>query len=168
MANHDSSIKASQHPSYGMFTVLSILFAPIGFIVGIIYLTKSNKIEHKLGEHLVALSVLVLIVSTLLWLLFVPRQVITVTTPYGTSTVTPPVVAPIWDINAAYAQITDGMTKDQVATITQRTPTNCTETDMGSSGVFESCTYGDISSDHGIIIVSYHNGAETTKTKSSI
>ena len=49
---------ASKHESYGTFTIISILLPFIGIILGIVYLTKDNKLDKKLGEHCLALGVL--------------------------------------------------------------------------------------------------------------
>jgi hypothetical protein len=54
----EKKVKAKDHESYGTFTVLAIIIPLVGFILGIVYLTKDKKVDKKLGEHLVALSVL--------------------------------------------------------------------------------------------------------------
>ena len=51
-------VKARQHPSYWTFTLLGLLLPIIGIIVGIVYLTKDKKLDKKLGEHTIAISVL--------------------------------------------------------------------------------------------------------------
>lgn len=51
-------VKARQHPSYWTFTLLGLLLPLIGIIVGIVYLTKDKKLDKKLGEHTIAISVL--------------------------------------------------------------------------------------------------------------
>src|SRR5438552_12867389 len=53
-------VRAKDHPSYGMMTLLSAIIPIIGIIVGIVHLTKSAAVEKKLGEHMVAVSLLVL------------------------------------------------------------------------------------------------------------
>lgn len=53
----ESKIKANHHSSYGVFTLLSILMPLIGLILGVIYLTKNNKLDKKLGEHSIAVSI---------------------------------------------------------------------------------------------------------------
>lgn len=50
--------KAKDHSSYGAFTVLAILAPLIGIIVGVVYLTKSDLVDRKVGEHTIALSIL--------------------------------------------------------------------------------------------------------------
>lgn len=51
-------IKASQNSNYGVFSLISILMPLIGLILGVIYLTKNNKLDRKLGEHSIAVSIL--------------------------------------------------------------------------------------------------------------
>lgn len=51
-------VKAREHPSYWTFTLLGLLLPLIGIIVGIVYLTKDKKLDKKLGEHTIAISVL--------------------------------------------------------------------------------------------------------------
>jgi hypothetical protein len=51
-------IKARQHSSYWTFTILGLLLPIVGIIVGIVYLTKDDKLDKKLGEHTIAISVL--------------------------------------------------------------------------------------------------------------
>lgn len=50
-------IKANDHKEYGLFTLLSFLIPPAGFILGIIYLAKENPLDKKLGEHSLAISI---------------------------------------------------------------------------------------------------------------
>lgn len=52
------SAKARDHSSYGGFTALAIIAPVIGLIIGIIYLTKSEPVDRKVGEHTLALSIL--------------------------------------------------------------------------------------------------------------
>lgn len=164
MRTQHQRLRARDHESYGMFTVLAILLAPVGLLMGIIYLAKSDPIDRKLGEHLIAFSVLVLIISSILWYVFVPQQYTTTTAPtYDTST-----VAPTWDMDAAYEQIAQGMSKEEVALITEQSPQNCGESISGGS-TYESCSYGTASSTGGgIIQVNYVDGVVTSKGKTSL
>ena len=59
---YQGKVKASQHQSYWSFTILSILLPVIGLILGVAYLTKSSRLDKKLGEHAIALSVLFMII----------------------------------------------------------------------------------------------------------
>ena len=54
----EGKIKANHHSSYGVFTLLSILMPLIGLILGVVYLTKNNKLDKKLGEHCIAVSII--------------------------------------------------------------------------------------------------------------
>jgi hypothetical protein len=164
MNNHSRKIKASDHESYGMFTIIAILLAPVAFIMGIVYLTKSDPVDRKLGEHLLAFSVFVIIISSILWFIFAPRQALT-TVPVYTGGVTTTPVAPAWDMESVYSQIAEGTTKEAVAAITGRSPSNCGETTMNGS-LYESCSYGGVG-DGGIIQVNYVGNIVTTKSKAT-
>lgn len=165
MNKTSNKVKASQHESYGMFTVLSILLAPVAFILGIIYLTKKDILDRKLGEHLIAFSVFVMIISSIVWYLFVPRQVITTAPVYTPAVIAEPSL-PAWDFEGVYAQIIEGQTKAEVATSTGRSTSNCVEGASGGS-VYETCSSGGVS-DGGIIQVNYVDGVVTSKSKASI
>ncbi len=51
-------VKANQHESYGTFTVLGLLIPFVGLIVGAVFMTKDNKLDRKVGEHTVVMSVI--------------------------------------------------------------------------------------------------------------
>lgn len=70
MKEQRTKVKASDHESYAMFTLLAILVAPAGFILGILYLAKDSKVDKKLGEHVLAISVLMMIASPVFYYLF--------------------------------------------------------------------------------------------------
>lgn len=72
-----------------------------------------------------------------------------------------------FDVEAAYAKLTTGMTKAQVEEATGKTSDNCTESDMGQYGKTESCSYGNAFIDKGSILVIYSNGELSSKTKST-
>lgn len=63
---------AAQHESYGTLSVISFLIWPVGLVLGIVYLTKSDAVERKLGEHLIVMSVFGLIVAGLLFYVLLP------------------------------------------------------------------------------------------------
>ena len=67
-------IKASQHESYGTFTLISVLIPFVGIVLGIVYLTKESKLDKKLGEHLLAISVLSSILTVILWSVYASYQ----------------------------------------------------------------------------------------------
>lgn len=63
-------VKANQHESYWSFSAIAALLPLIGLILGVAFLTKDKKLDRKLGEHLIALSVLFMIVWGLGGVLF--------------------------------------------------------------------------------------------------
>jgi hypothetical protein len=70
MANplaNDPKTHASKHPSYGSFTVISLLIPIVGIVVGVVYLTKKNLLDRKLGEHSIAMSIVGMILGYILW-----------------------------------------------------------------------------------------------------
>jgi len=52
------NLKANMHSDYKITTILSIVLPVVGIIIGIVYIAKSNKLDKKLGEHAIALSIL--------------------------------------------------------------------------------------------------------------
>lgn len=66
--------KASQHESYGAYTVLAILLPIVGLLLGIVYMAKDDKLDRKLGEHLLALGVLFMFVYIIGWAIFSSAQ----------------------------------------------------------------------------------------------
>jgi hypothetical protein len=63
--------KASQHDSYMTMSVLTVLMPGVGFILGLVYLMKDKPVDRKLGEHLVAFSILITIIFGALWLFLI-------------------------------------------------------------------------------------------------
>lgn len=72
-----------------------------------------------------------------------------------------------WDVEAAYAKISNGMTKAQVETATGKQSENCTESDTPPIGKTESCSYGNAFTDKATIMVIYSNDEVSSKTKST-
>jgi hypothetical protein len=72
-----------------------------------------------------------------------------------------------WDVEAAYAKISNGMTKAQVETATGKQSENCTESDIPPIGKTESCGYGNAFIDKASIMVIYSNDQVSSKTKST-
>ena len=70
---NDTKVKASDHEDHLRFTLIAIILPIVGFILGIVYLTKDNRVDKKLGEHLLAVSVLVSIVFYIGYYLLVSR-----------------------------------------------------------------------------------------------
>lgn len=60
--------RAKDHEAYMTMSILAFLLPPVGFIIGIVYLTRSNVVERKLGEHVLAMSVIWGIVGFFVWM----------------------------------------------------------------------------------------------------
>ncbi len=69
-----------------------------------------------------------------------------------------------WNVETAYAGLTDGMTKAEAETAIGKTSDNCSETSSEYVGTIETCNYGGIG-DNGMIMVQYQNDKLSTKTK---
>lgn len=54
--------EAKQHQNYSTLSVISILVPLIGLFIGAIYITKDDELDRKLGEHLIAWSILWMII----------------------------------------------------------------------------------------------------------
>lgn len=78
-------VQAKEHESFGNLSLLTALIPPIGFVLGIVYLTKDRKLDKKLGEHLVALSVLFALIWSGTTYALLPH-----TAPLGSSIAPPP------------------------------------------------------------------------------
>lgn len=72
-----------------------------------------------------------------------------------------------WDLEAAYAKITNGMTKAQVEEATGKKSDSCTESQSEYIGKTEFCTYGNAFTDKGTITVTYSQDVVSSKTKSA-
>lgn len=59
-------IKAKEHPSYTAFTVLGLSLPIIGIIIGIIFLTKNDLSDRKIGEHTIVMSIIGFVLSFIL------------------------------------------------------------------------------------------------------
>lgn len=57
----EKKIKADQHSQYWTFTILALLIPVVGIVMGIIYLSKPDKLDKKVGEHSIAVSIFGLI-----------------------------------------------------------------------------------------------------------
>ena len=60
-----NKVQAKDHESYTTFTILSLLIPIAGFIIGIVFMTKSEPLDRKVGEHALTMSVL----FSILWFL---------------------------------------------------------------------------------------------------
>lgn len=162
-------INASDHDIYGVTTIVSLLIPLAGIILGIVYLSKKTRVDHKLGEHLIAIGILSSIVMTVIWFTcFAPSVIVPIntTTQFPTESWTTNPSVPKWDIDSGYAKITKGMTKSAVESAIGKTASNCSESEQSeSSDKYAACTYGGGTSDSGIIIVNYVNDIVTTTEK---
>lgn len=173
MTEHIKRIRASDHDSYGTFTIIAVLIPIVGLILGIVYLAKDNKIDKKLGEHLLAVSILFgLVYASLIGFLSFRNQsnyVAPTNAVVSSDPLTDINVAqsdPAWDANIAYEKIQTGLTKEQVETTIGKTGTSCTETQVMDQKA-ESCSYGD-ATNNAIIIVQYDNGVVSSKAKTNL
>ena len=71
-----------------------------------------------------------------------------------------------FNIGDIYSKIDTGMNEDQVKSIVTKDPINCTESEMQGIGTSKLCTYGNVFTDSGSIMVTYNNGKVFSKTKS--
>ncbi len=69
-------VKANQHSDHDKFTLIAFLIPPVGLILGIALLVKDRDLDKKLGEHLIASSILFSILWPVAWLLLVTPYVI--------------------------------------------------------------------------------------------
>lgn len=82
----NKKVKANQHDSYGTYSILAIVIPLVGFILGIVFLTKDKKVDKKLGEHLLAISILF---GVFWWILLAMLVFKTSTVPTVTTTASP-------------------------------------------------------------------------------
>ncbi len=84
----------------------------------------------------------------------------------GTATTTTTTTTKKFNIDDIYAQINTGMTEAEVKTIVTQDPINCTESETQGIGTVKLCTYGNVFTDSGLIMVTYSDGKVFSKTKS--
>lgn len=65
-------VLANEHEDYGKFTLLTFVIPMVGFILGIVYLTKPDQLDRKLGEHLIVVSILFSILWVILLFIAAP------------------------------------------------------------------------------------------------
>jgi hypothetical protein len=53
-------VRAKDHPSYGLLTLVAVVIPLIGIILGVVHLAKSAPVDKKIGEHLLAVSLLMI------------------------------------------------------------------------------------------------------------
>lgn len=160
---------AHHHENYAAFSLLSFLIPIVGFILGIVYLTKTEKIDKKLGEHMVVLSIIGSVVMSAGWYYFARNYFTLAPQPIVTA---PAVIAspepstPVWDANSAYEKVTNGMSKDDVAAAIGRQPISCTESQYMDTRM-EVCVYGNAITEKVAITVTFTGGKVSNKVKST-
>lgn len=66
-----SKVKVNQHESYTTYTLIAFFLPIVGIVLGVVYLTKNKKLDKKLGEHLVAVSILFTLIHWFLYSIYV-------------------------------------------------------------------------------------------------
>lgn len=62
-----TKVQAKDHESYTAFTLVSLLIPIIGFVMGAVYLTREEKLDKKMGEHLIITAIMGLILFGIIW-----------------------------------------------------------------------------------------------------
>src|SRR4051812_48071805 len=86
---------ARDHESYKRLSVLAIILPLVGLILGIVYLAKDKPADRKLGEHLVAISVIFGIIWAGLWVLLSEQNLFTPAASNPSPAVDAPADAPM-------------------------------------------------------------------------
>lgn len=61
--------RAADHDSYGLYSILALIFPLVGVILAVIMLTKNDPLDKKLGEHTIVCSIFGFILSGIAWIL---------------------------------------------------------------------------------------------------
>lgn len=163
-----NKVKASEHESYGTYTLIAFFIPIVGIILGIVYLAKDKAKEKKLGEHLIAISILFIILQSILIGVFWGNWFRSTTyNPAVSSVVNSPVVSS-WDPSDYYDKVKTGDTKAEVEKITGKQSKNCIISEDSFTGSTEICDYGEILTDKGVLNITYLNGKLYNKTKISL
>ncbi len=73
-ASSGEAPRARNHPSYASGSILGFLLPFFfGLIYGVVYMTKPAPLDKKLGEHVVAVSILTMVLYGVAWNLFLNR-----------------------------------------------------------------------------------------------
>lgn len=67
--------KAGTHPDYYKFLLLTILIPVAGVIIGIVYMTKDDASEKKMGESLLCWGILLSVIYYFIWYFFLTPTV---------------------------------------------------------------------------------------------
>lgn len=63
-------LKANKHENYVTYSLIAFVIPIVGIFIGAMYLGKDKPLDKKLGEHLVALSILFMILEGFLLMMF--------------------------------------------------------------------------------------------------
>ena len=80
--NHEEGTKptgkvhAKNHPEYTKYTIFTVLVPIVGLLLGVTYSAKDDPQDKKLGEHLLAFSILLSILYAVLYVFFFAGYVI--------------------------------------------------------------------------------------------
>ena len=67
----NTKVRAADHDSYGVYSIIALVFPIVGVIIGSIMLTKDEKIDKKLGEHTIVCSILGFILGGIIWMVWI-------------------------------------------------------------------------------------------------
>ncbi len=163
----NKKLKASSHENYVAYTVISFILPIVGIILGIVYATKDKQLDKKLGEHLIAISILFIIFQSILWY-FIWGKSPTLTT-YSPPSLSAPAETAVnpWDGEKYYDQIQNGQPKAEVEKLIDKSPDTCSTTDAPTVGMMEVCSYGTYT-DKVILGITYLNGKVYSKSKTAL
>lgn len=65
------TVKASDHESYTTYSLAAFVLPLVGFIIGAVMMTKDDKLDRKLGEHTLAVSIFGTLVWFFLWFAYI-------------------------------------------------------------------------------------------------
>lgn len=164
-------VQAKQHDSYRTYTMVAALLPLVGLILGIVYMAKDQKLDKKLGEHLLVTSILFSVIWGLILIYFVSNSVIRANEQRQAQAYSELADAleteykNVWDVQGAYDKIQNGMTRAEAEKIMAKGAGNCSSTESQYLGKLDSCTYGDVIDDKATIYVQYTDGKVTMKSK---
>jgi hypothetical protein len=76
MARQLKKLQASDHENYTNLSVIGFVLPLIGMIIGIVYVAKDGRLDRKLGEHLIAISVLGFVLWAIVWQVAVSTEAV--------------------------------------------------------------------------------------------
>lgn len=108
-------LKAKDHESYRKFSLVAFILPFVGFIIGIAYMLKPGKLDKKVGEHTLAVSILWGIIWYGLFM-FLGVGTPGITSSARSTTMAPAATSPVVT-KAEYDRIKDSMSYRQVREI---------------------------------------------------